>query len=61
MISWGLIYWRFTMRTKRLARIVRLDTTTMVVMQRWVWRAYLTYSVLADITLICGIAYVILS
>ena len=49
------------MRTKRLARVVRLDTTTMVVMQRWVWRAYLTYSVLADITLICGIAYVILS
>ena len=49
------------MKKQRLARVVQLDTTTMVVMKRWVWRAYLTYSVIADITLICGIAYVIMS
>ena len=49
------------MKKQRLARVVQLDTTTMVVMKRWVWRAYLTYSIIADCTLICGIAYVILS
>ena len=55
------------MKTKkqRLARIVQMDGVdspiTMVVMKRWIWRAYLTYSVIADCTLICGIAYVILS
>ena len=47
------------MPKRKLARVVRLDTTTMVVMQRWVWRAYLTYSVIADVVLVCGIAYVI--
>ena len=50
---------------QRLARIVQMDGTdspiTMVVMKRWIWRAYLTYSIIADCTLICGIAYVILS
>ena len=55
------------MKTKkqRLARIVQMDGVdspiTMVVMKRWIWRAYLTYSIIADCTLICGIAYVILS
>ena len=49
------------MKKQRLARVVQLDTTTMVVMKRWVWRAYLTYSICADCTLICGLAYVILS
>ena len=55
------------MKTKkqRLARIVQMDgidsPITMVVMKRWIWRAYLTYSICADCTLICGIAYVILS
>ena len=55
------------MKTKkqRLARIVQMDGVdspiTMVVMKRWIWRAYLTYSICADCTLICGIAYVILS
>jgi len=49
------------MGKKKLARIVRLDETTMVVMQTWLWRAYLTYSVIADLTLIAGIAYVILA
>ena len=50
---------------QRLARVVQMDGVdspiTMVVMKRWIWRAYLTYSVCADCTLICGIAYVILS
>ena len=50
---------------QRLARVVQMDGTdspiTMVVMKRWIWRAYLTYSICADCTLICGIAYVILS
>ena len=53
------------MKKQRLARVVQMDGTdspiTMVVMKRWIWRAYLTYSVIADCTLICGIAYVILS
>ena len=49
------------MRKQKLARVIQLDTTTMVVMKRWVWRAYLTYSVCADCTLIFGLAYVILS
>ena len=53
------------MKKQRLARIVQMDGTdspiTMVVMKRWIWRAYLTYSIIEDCTLICGIAYVILS
>ena len=53
------------MKKQRLARIVQMDgidsPITMVVMKRWIWRAYLTYSICADCTLICGIAYVILS
>ena len=52
-------------RKQRLARVVQMDgidsPITMVVMKRWIWRAYLTYSICADCTLICGIAYVILS
>ena len=53
------------MKKQRLARVVQMDGVdspiTMVVMKRWIWRAYLTYSIIADCTLICGIAYVILS
>ena len=52
-------------RKQRLARVVQMDgidsPITMVVMKRWIWRAYLTYSICADCTLICGSAYVILS
>ena len=49
------------MRKQRLAKVIQMDKTTMVVMKRWVWRAYITYSVCADCTLLGGIIWLLVS